>query len=77
MSVKGVPLPYLRTWRERAYLSQQGLADLAGISKATVQNIERGCSIASYYSIQALAEALTITPQQLVEENPRKQEVQV
>jgi DNA-binding XRE family transcriptional regulator len=74
MSSNGYAVPYLRAWRQRAYLTQGALADLAGINKHTVQNLEVGRYRASCYSIQALAEALTITPQQLVEESPHKQE---
>jgi transcriptional regulator with XRE-family HTH domain len=70
MSSSGISLPYLRAWRMRAYLSQYALADLAGISQATIQNIEVGRYRASFYSIQALSEALMVTPQELVEEEP-------
>jgi transcriptional regulator with XRE-family HTH domain len=71
MSKNGFPLPHLRAWREHAYLSQYQLADLAGITKATIQNIEVGrYGSASFYSIQALALALGISADKLVEEMP-------
>lgn len=63
-------LPYLRAWRTRAYLSQARLAEKAGVAEDTVKSIERGRERAQCTTLHALAEALEITPQQLVEGPP-------
>jgi transcriptional regulator with XRE-family HTH domain len=70
MNAAYVALPYLIAWRHAAYLSQKQLAEQAGLSKYTVMSIEKGRYRASYRTIRAIAEALHITPRQLIEEEP-------
>jgi transcriptional regulator with XRE-family HTH domain len=61
----------LRAFRQRAGLTQRGLAHRAGIDRATVQRIERGFSAAGMYrpsnrTLFALGEALGVPPLELL-----------
>lgn len=47
-----------RTLRRQALLTQEDLARVAGVSKATVQNFEAGRSMPRFSTLQALAAAL-------------------
>ena len=60
------PAPHLRREREKAFLSQQELADRAGVSKAAIHRIETG-QPARPGTLRKLAEALGISPRALVE----------
>lgn len=55
----------LRTLREQAGLSQEALADLAAIHRTYVSSVERGQRNISLANIQALADALGVSTQQL------------
>ncbi|MFN8676122.1 MAG: helix-turn-helix transcriptional regulator [Thermomicrobiales bacterium] len=57
----------LRAARERRLLTQQGLADLAGTSKANISRLESGEQKARMSTIVRLANALDIDPEELVE----------
>jgi DNA-binding XRE family transcriptional regulator len=50
----------LRELRERAGLTQKDLADRAGVSKATVADLEQGRYAPSWPTVVALAEALRV-----------------
>lgn len=69
---RGMPLPYLVKWRKWACLSQVQLAERAEINIQTIKNIEVGgrTKTATFYSVQAIAQALGISVQQLAEEEP-------
>lgn len=62
----GVALAGLRAVRERALLTQQELADQAGISRATIQEAEKGERI-SKRNARQIASALGIAPAQLLQ----------
>jgi transcriptional regulator with XRE-family HTH domain len=55
----------LREWRLRAGLSQEDLAELAGVSRSTVSNAERGDSDVLPRTLQAFSRALKVKPHQL------------
>ena len=61
----GVPVPQLARLRKRAGLSQQTLADRAGLSIQTISRLERGAN-ARYVTITLLAEALQVPPARLI-----------
>ena len=58
-------LPYLRLWRLRSGLSQEQLAELAGISRSTVHSAEKGDRDVLPSTLQGLARALKLKPWQL------------
>lgn len=55
----------LRQARERAGLSQYKLADAAGVSRATIANIEGGQDSANSETLQKLADALGVGIEEL------------
>jgi len=59
-------LPALRRYREAAFLSQQELAEKAGIHRSTVIDIENGWVKARLPTLRKLAEALKCLPDDLV-----------
>jgi transcriptional regulator with XRE-family HTH domain len=64
-------VPYVRKVRpirERKALSQQELADLAGVSKNTIHRLERGVSQAQPRTLRKLAAALKLDPADLIDE---------
>jgi len=50
----------LKKYRKTRGLTQEGLADLSGISLRTIQRIEKGFSDGSPYTLKSLAKALNI-----------------
>jgi transcriptional regulator with XRE-family HTH domain len=48
----------VRTCREQRGLSQESLAELAGLSRSFLSEIERGASVPSLETLQKLADAL-------------------
>lgn len=57
----------LRLWRERRLLSQRELAALVGMSQGSIARIERGHHRPRLSTIRKLAQALDVTPDELVE----------
>ena len=57
----------VRECREKAWLSQQDTADLAGVSLFTYQRIERGGGAVRPGTARAVARALGVTPDDLVD----------
>jgi transcriptional regulator with XRE-family HTH domain len=64
--MRGLPLPYLKAWRIKKFIGQGELADMAKLARATVTRAERGDEVVSFANIRKLAEALGITPDQLL-----------
>lgn len=57
----------LRSFRERAKLSQRELADRAGMNQSTYSRLERGVTSVPLGTLLAVARALDISPAQLVD----------
>lgn len=66
-------MPSLLVLRKRAGLSQEELAERAGIGKITISRLERGAN-ARYDTIDKLAEALGTTRARLIKK-PRRGKV--
>ncbi|WP_429362549.1 helix-turn-helix domain-containing protein [Paraburkholderia sp. MM5496-R1] len=58
----------VRTARERLHLSQETLADLAGLHRTYVGSVERGERNISIDNIERLAKALNVSPASLLGE---------
>lgn len=56
----------LKHYRESRFLTQAELGEKAGVSWKTISAIERGVEQPRFKTLRRLAEALEITPQQLV-----------
>lgn len=66
----GLALPHLQAWREYRIMSKKMLAAAAGLSGQSISNYENGAKNAKVENVHKLAEALRITPEQLVHEEP-------
>lgn len=62
---KGVPVPQLEALRKRAGISQEELAERAGLARTTITRLEQG-GIARYQTIDKLAGALHTTRERLI-----------
>ncbi len=60
-------MPTLREARARRLLSVRALADLAGVSKTTIQLVEAGQRAPHYGTIRKLAAALEVDPLEIAE----------
>ena len=56
----------LKEWRERRFLTQQQLADAAGVAPATIVRIEQGQVTPNFGTLRKLAAALAVTLDDLV-----------
>ena len=65
---RAVPLPGLRSTRQRQGLTQRQLASLAGLGQGTVSKLERLERGAYPQTLQKLAVALGVTPADLIDE---------
>jgi DNA-binding XRE family transcriptional regulator len=64
-------LPGLRAAREGKFLTQLELAELVGLNRSTISELEAGVRNAHLRTVRRLAAALDIAPQQLVAAPPR------
>ena len=71
---RGIPVPYLSTWRIWAGLSREELAKASGLYPGTIHNIELG-EPALFTSIGKLAQALGLSRQQLLHSLPESEQV--
>jgi DNA-binding XRE family transcriptional regulator len=62
-----VKLTRLRALRERKVLTQQELADKAGITRATLSRLEAGAQNPYPSTIRKLASALSVEPETLMD----------
>ncbi len=65
-----VGLEHLRRWRVWKGYSQQELAELAGVAKSTITQLELGRATANFVTIGKLAKAFNISREQLLHEPP-------
>ena len=63
---RGAPLPRLRTLRIQRLLTQEALAELAGVSAQTIVRLEHEGAHAELRTIARLAEALGVAPADLM-----------
>ena len=63
----------LREVRESKFLSQQEMADRAGLSRVAITRLESGQVSAQYATIRKLAEALGVEPAELVSDDEAKE----
>ncbi len=56
----------LREWRLAKVMTQEELAKLSGATEATISRLETGQHEARISTVRRLAEALGITPQELI-----------
>jgi transcriptional regulator with XRE-family HTH domain len=61
----------LRKFRNAAGISQEALADLAGIHRTYVGDVERGERNLSLLNMVRLASALNVRPSQIIQEMER------
>jgi DNA-binding XRE family transcriptional regulator len=66
----GATTPHLRAWREARALTQTELAERAGVTRPTITRGETGQHVIRWTNVRKIAEALSITPRQLLEEEP-------
>ena len=64
-------LPGLRAAREGKFLTQLELAEIVGLNRSTISELEAGIRNAHLRTVRRLAAALDIAPQQLVAAPPR------
>jgi transcriptional regulator with XRE-family HTH domain len=63
-------LPGLRAAREAKLITQIHLAELSGVNRSTISDLEMGGRNAHFRTIHQLAAALGVDPQQLLVEPP-------
>jgi predicted transcriptional regulator len=61
-------LPSLKRIRESQFMTQQMLAERAGLSVVTVARLEAGRTDARFGTVRKLARALKVKPEELVAE---------
>ncbi len=62
--VVGALVPRLAEWRDRKLMTQEELAQAAGVSRVTVNRAERGERV-SYETVRGLASALGVSTDDL------------
>lgn len=69
---KGLPL--LKAWRSYRKLTQEQLAEQAGMSPGNISQLEKGLIRYSQDGLEALAEALNCRPGELLSVDPTKED---
>ncbi len=64
----------LREWRERRLLTQRELAERVAMSTGQINRIENGIHQPRFSTIRKLAEALEVTPDELIEREGNDQQ---
>lgn len=67
------PHYYFKEWRKFRNLTQEELADRIGVSAPAISQIERGLSGFTNSTLEAIADALSCEPGQLLGVNPFKE----
>lgn len=65
---------FLREWRIHRALTQQQLADRAGFSKPFISELERSVKPYTQSTLEALADALSVDPADLIMRDPTSPE---
>ncbi len=68
---RGIPLPYLRAWREHRAMAQADLSAASGVSRQIISRFEHDPTRnASYLTIGRLAKALGISAEEMARLSP-------
>ena len=67
MEIEKIVAQNIRHYRELKGLSQEALADKAGVNQAHISAIERGAKVVSLKRMEKIAEALEVSPKDLLE----------
>lgn len=70
----GPPRHFIREWREFRDLSQERLADRVDVSRGTISQLENGAIAYTQAMLEALADALSCEPADLINRNPIEDE---
>lgn len=68
---------YLKEWRQHRELTQEQLAERAGISTSHLANVERGVKRYNEDILEGLAQALQCEPWELIGRNPSLPDAEV
>jgi len=72
LEVTGLDLPHLRSFRQRAVMSQEQLAEKSGVARDTISKLETGQRKAYPSTIRKLAAGLQVEPRLLLgDEHPK------
>ena len=66
-------MPHLKAWRMYKLMAQNELAERSGLAKSTLARAERGDEVVNFANIRKLAEALGISPEDLLGSAPGKE----
>jgi transcriptional regulator with XRE-family HTH domain len=66
LEVRALDIPHLRSFRQRAIMSQEELAERSGVARDTISKLESGHRKAYPTTIRKLAAGLDVEPQLLL-----------
>jgi len=66
----GAPRHFIKQWRKHRGLSQEQLASRLGVATSTISQLETGKQGYSQATLEALADALTCSPADLIMRDP-------
>jgi transcriptional regulator with XRE-family HTH domain len=69
--VRGTALPYLRLWRKAKGYSVRELGELSGVQYSQISRIENANQHVTPQTIKKLADALSITREELITQEPK------